>query len=325
MKKIFLSILMITGVSAAMILGSRAYFSDTEVSEENVMVAGSIDIAVDGENPWSTTYLTREMSDLKPDGHEITMEFEVENVGANPANVWKRLANVVFDGGVLTEPECSDQGGTYSQDPVACTFPEGHSDNNNFGPYLSYTMTVDGTPLIEEGWDIKFGDMEGVWVSLGTLQPGEKMTVIQTYQLDADAGNEFQGDEVVFDVELYAEQMMGPGPTTDAKALVLENKDTEHWLPVIGDGKWALLSWDDGGNYRLRAWGLDPLVTYRVAYWNGSSETGVSFYQSTTGTLDFTGTYAGLNTNTNAKYWLRPSDWNNGKTLWESNLVNVVP
>jgi len=324
-KKLIMSVAT-TALALAAIGGATvAYFSDTEKSEGNLLTSGSIDIAVDGQNPWKEVYLTEGIRDLKPGGHEISMEFEVENVGKNPANVWKRLTNPRYDGGLMTEPECSKEDGTYVEiatygNSSNCT---GHTAVDDFGPYLRYSMNVDGSPLIEEDWDIMFGDMEEVWVPLKTLEPGEKMKVLQTYRLDADAGNEFQGDRLLFDVELYAEQMMGPGPvaTAGTRALVLENKDTEHWLPIIADGKWAFLSWKSNGDYTLEAWGLDDSLTYILSYWNGTSETGISsYYSPSSGYLEFTGNYGSFG-NPVGKYWLRPSNWDNSKTLWESNQI----
>lgn len=167
------------------------------------------------------------------------------------------------------------------------------------------------------------GDIEDLWLPIVQLEPGEEATITQSYHLSEDAGNAYQGDSITFNMILYAEQYMGAGPEHTTRGVVLENKAGDpHWIPVI-DGTWGLLTWDGSGNYTLRAWGLDNSLTYRVAYYDGSSESGVSDYFSpdASGELTITGTYAAFNANGDAKYWLRPDDWDNAKTLWEANLV----
>ncbi|MBP8961091.1 hypothetical protein KBG31_02620 [Patescibacteria group bacterium] len=47
MKKILLSLMVITVATASVVAGTSAFFTDTEVSQGNVMVAGSIDLKVD--------------------------------------------------------------------------------------------------------------------------------------------------------------------------------------------------------------------------------------------------------------------------------------
>ena len=116
---------------------------------------------------------------------------------------------------------------------------------------MHYAMDVAGSPLIDMDWDVRMSEMDAVWTPLQSLEPGDSVVIRQVYTLDETAGNEFQGDEIVFDIELYGEQLMAPGPTSDAKAVVLENKSGDpHWTPVM-DNIWGLLTWDDSGNYRV--------------------------------------------------------------------------
>lgn len=49
MKKILLSLIAITAVGAIAFAGTRAFFSDTETSKDNVFTAGAIDLKVDSE------------------------------------------------------------------------------------------------------------------------------------------------------------------------------------------------------------------------------------------------------------------------------------
>jgi hypothetical protein len=139
--------------------------------------------------------------------------------------------------------------------------------------------------------------------------------------MDETAGNEYQGDQLKFNIELYAEQLDAPGPAHTTRGVVLDNKDVAaDWVPLV-DGRLGLLTWDlVTGNYRLRAWGLDA-GAYKVKFYD-TTEHDISTAQTAVGgKLDFTGNYANFGVNPNAKYWLR-YEWDNAKTLFESNLVN---
>jgi predicted ribosomally synthesized peptide with SipW-like signal peptide len=54
--------------------------------------------------------------------------------------------------------------------------------------------------------------VECKWIYLGILQPGESMSVIQSYHLDKDVENWGQSDKVIFDMEFMAQQIEGELP-----------------------------------------------------------------------------------------------------------------
>lgn len=101
-KRILGSLMLVAVVAAAVGLGTRAFFSDTETSKDNVLQAGSIDLLIDNESwyygprgleklpfpyTWDPSNLTIEkffdFNDLKPgDWGEDTISVEVND---NPA------------------------------------------------------------------------------------------------------------------------------------------------------------------------------------------------------------------------------------------------
>lgn len=320
MKRILFSVMILALVAAAGIVGAGAYFSDTEQVLGNTISAGTIDISVDGTNPWTRTS-SYDLSDLKPDVVKY-IDFTVKNVGENPVVLWKKVKVTDQQTGVVSEPECTDQGGTWTNPDGGCAFSTA-GDNNDLASVIHYDMTVGETEIIPEANGIMVKDVNDLWVPLGKVEPGVELLVHQSYRLDKDTGNWAQGDVMNFDITLYGEQKMGPGPAHTSRGLVLENKSLDpDWYPVM-DGTWGILTWDTSGNYTMKAYGLDNSKTYRIAYWDGSSETGVSGYAAPSGgQLTLTGSYAGFTTNLDAKYWLRPNDWSSALTLWEANLVN---
>lgn len=291
-----------------MVFGAKASFSDTEKNTGNVLAAGIIDISVDEENPWETTLLPPDDTDLKP-GQNREVSFNVRNEGANDLVLWKKVkVTGRFDGGEPTEPEKEAENGSPVEDVDS---------------QIHYEMNVGGTNTILYDWGIMMSDVDDLWIPLGRVNAGQTLAVTQIYTLDENAGNQYQGDYITFDIELYAEQLLGPGPSHTEKGLVLENKLEPDWTPIM-DQTWGLLTWDGSGNYRLRAWGL-PGSQYRLQGWNTDTDSDLGYFGGpfSGGNLDETGTYSGLNSNSNAKYWLRETaSWNNLETLWESNLVH---
>ena len=356
--------------------GTYAYFSDIETSEDNILTAGTIDIAVDDENPWIKTY-SGFVEDMKP-CEKRWINFTITNVGSNPVEVWKHLRVTGTDGGAemagfepaSSEPEWQDgivrlfsMGGstagwtteqakfgthsakltmpamtgwvednaearmTISERPKIkdigswsywiiapdsytvpiefyvdtdgdCRYdkiiigqkagdtPEGWFEvdkdylsmymawkngyewlfswdkvvekygeatllrvdigygslgsnqavtayvddftidgiTHEFEPdkyiekcdidtVITYDLYVDDTPIITQEDEIKIRDIDCYWIYLGTIPVGGSMTVKQSYHLQPCVGNWAQGDKMTFDIEIYAEQLGGPGPS----------------------------------------------------------------------------------------------------------------
>ncbi len=210
-KKIILSMLPI-GVTLAMVTGATtALFSDTETSTGNTFTAGTIDISVDGENPWQGTgYFT--IDDMKPSDAEYK-DFVINNVGGNEVDVWKHIDVTDHDGGTMNEPECEEQGGTWVDDGAGSGHCDGGTEVSDISQVINYDLLVDGETIIDEAEDIQMSDVHSYWVYLGKIEPSESMDVTQSYHMQSTAGNEYQGDELDFNVELYAQQIRGcPAP-----------------------------------------------------------------------------------------------------------------
>src|SRR3989344_345023 len=126
MRKILLSLVIISSVAAAGVLGTRAFFSDTETSSGNTFVAGVMDLAVGNDsyyngaiNPgtsWSLTsdlgddsgpaggaYLFFNFIDVKPgDWGEDTIQLRVSD---NNSYVCSDVTLNTSDENTLVEPE----------------------------------------------------------------------------------------------------------------------------------------------------------------------------------------------------------------------------
>ncbi len=338
MKRILVSMLTIAIVAVVGFAVTRAYFSDTETSTGNTLTAGTIDISVDGENPWTKTY-SEALKDMKP-SQVRWIDFVVKNVGENPVVVWKHIGVTGTSTGIETEPECTGQGGVWDDTSTACDWDGSGTmmvDKNNLDKVITYDMKVGATVLIDEDWGVTIRDINSLWIPLGRLDKGQEMTVRQSYHLKATAGNAYQGDTMTFDIDLYAEQLLGTGPGPTTHGLVLENKDGS-WNPII-DGRWGLLTWDGSNNFNFSGHGLTASTEYTLIYYPEPQATWphpVTALDNGTAASDGTINLSGTMTPSlsGAKIWLVEdsdlsgsgmSGWNPSNYLFESNLINTGP
>lgn len=81
MKKILFSLMAVL-LSLGLMGAAFAQFSDTETSLGNTFTAGTIDLAVDGENPWTGEVAT--FTGIKPSQKLAPITINFKNVGNNP-------------------------------------------------------------------------------------------------------------------------------------------------------------------------------------------------------------------------------------------------
>jgi len=288
MKKIVVSLGIIGAVAAVVIGATTAYFSDTETSKGNTISAGTIDIAVDGQNPWSEDY-SFALEDMKPSYVKYSI-FTVKNVATNPVRVWKHIKNVETSDGIMSEPECTDGGGTWNP---AANEQDDKCAGGNYIPkhdidkVIEYDMYIcegdksicqvdgDGKPtsnnwtiVIDKDDGITLRDIKRHYIYLGELEKNKKMTVVQSYHMKSDTGNWAQGDAVTFDIELLALQLNASGP--NKTTLLLENKDPGDWSRITGDGRYGILTYEtenDTFDYDLKVRGLEPDENYTLIYY----------------------------------------------------------
>jgi predicted ribosomally synthesized peptide with SipW-like signal peptide len=220
-QKIALSSFMILATISAMTVGTIAFFSDTEQSLGNTFSAGTIDIAVDGQNPWVRSEALA-INDMKPSQHAYT-DYVIQNVGTNPANIFKKIHVAEELDGSITEPECIEGGGVWDAQENVCG--EGYITKNDISSAIRYDMTVwiyDVDPKQNPSsspkwWQIIYTDemnqrlsvVNDLDVMLGMLPANWYMKVRQSYHMDNETTNWAQGDSLKFDVTLRAEQLTG--------------------------------------------------------------------------------------------------------------------
>ncbi len=338
MKKILISLSIVGAVAAIAIGATTAFFSDTETSTGNTFSAGTIDIAIDTQNPWTKNY---SIGDLKP-GETGNINFDIQNVGQNPVNVSKTLTNIAGTGGAAifscgsysasSEPECVAEAGT---------------PNDNVASQIIYDLSVEvyaspasTTPIWwqaiytdADGKSITdvYGGSGGVYVALGMIPVGGHMKVTQSYNFSSQADNKYQGDALSFDITIKGDQMAQAGGYA---SVVLENKTGPTAWDIIQDGISGTLSYKTQGPLFVYTFsGVAPLANqdYVLAVgYNANTDVDTEIGTGATngaGNISFSGS-VDTGSLTNAKAWLIPTEnWTSGAMNWSGGAgwPGVVP
>lgn len=352
MKKILTSVVVLTALVAAVYVGTEALFSDTETSTGNTFTTGTIDIAVDEENPWVKDY-DWQLNDMKP-SYTGYMYFEVENVGSNPLNLYKTLKNFSYpEDTAKNEPECDAEDGTW--DNGVCSDPT--NEKQNIDSVINYDMRVElYMPNVDEPvwWetiytdadDFKMADLVNDKMYLGMVPANWTMKVIQSYHMVDAAGNKYQDDAMEFDVELYAEQL-----NADVRLVNKYEADTDVSHHVWGgpyadfgykikddELRWTLDTTDvPNGDYTLLVWDDSDTSTDGTKYnwnWNERSEAIVLAHLTDPGTGTYNDDIDLGHDLINAKVWLVPGThgavgggagnfgWDATGTFFETGLID---
>jgi len=329
--------------------GTWALFTDTEGPAPVSFTAGTVDIAVDGENPWQSFEIV--IDGAKPCQVKY-LEFDITNVGHNPVVVYKHLMTELgvdpspepkTTTGILAYPDLTS--GPFSSEPESVA--AGGDIQNDFNDlhnwmwydlYSEVTLGVDGTPPTQgggTGWhQMEYNEnvkITGLWcqlVPLGTIMPGGKMHVIQSYHLDEAVGNIYQGDSLTFYFEFFAQQLEGT-------QVVLEDKTDASGVSIVDfpSATKGLLDYNSEGptfDYTFKAFDLEASTDYSLIYyadpWPGDNPGALIGTFTSDGSGDIASTSGSVNLNMDlpaaaddnapqgAKVWLVPSIRYNAST-----------
>ncbi len=334
MKNIIKSLVIVVAVAAVAGVATYSYFSDTETSTGNTFTAGTIDIAVDNQNPWART-APFQLVDMKPSQVDYT-NFTVKNVGTNPVNVWKKVSRVVTEENGINEPE-------------QAYYDANNGAKNNIDSVITYDLAV----VVKDAQGVarwnqtlynmdktitEINAMNGNGTFLGMIPEGWSMDVTESYHMKSDTGNWAQSDKMTFNITLYGEQLTGTA--------VLENKDpdqpvTDGWL-VLGDDsiKGTLIYGVKDSKFNYSFTGKAKLANTKywlIQYMDPWGTAGRTFGSATT---DGSGNVPIISGNVdlgadmiNAKIWLvtdadydesanRVTGWHPENTLFDTGLID---
>ena len=200
-KKILFSLLTIAVVGALVGIGIFAYFSDVERSENNTFTAGTLDLEVNTENPWTSTSIN--VTCMEPGATSNSVNITVENIGCLDGDLFMRLTAVTDAGYVTTEPECVAEGGTWTSPSGPCN---GSTPVDDVSTQITLNVSCDATPV--SGIDgVTLANAEDIWSGkIADLSGNSTATITMSVAFNSGAGNEYQGDQSTFTIELYLAQ-----------------------------------------------------------------------------------------------------------------------
>lgn len=355
MTRILRSVFAIAIVAVLAVGVSRAAFSDTEETTENNygFETGTIDIAVDGHNPWELGVEDKYViQDMKP-SFTGYLTLKVKNVGTNPANIWKTLSDYQYSDAIESEPECDAEGGTWDQTAdvgLRCTDNNNAKDNIsgliNYDMRVELYMTDDATEpvwwetIYMDSDNVTLASLQGKKMYLGMLPVGWTMKVIQSYHMIDDAGNRLQGDKMTYDISFFAEELTNTvrlvnkyEADTDVSHHVWNGQYADFTYKVMDDElRWTLETTNvPDGDYTLLVW--DDTAHSYAWDWSTRSDAVVLAHLTDTGNMTHSGEI-NIGNVTNAKVWLVPGTfgtvegsadsfpWNATDTFFETGLVD---
>lgn len=222
LKRLLISLVVISATSASLVGLTSAFFNDTETSHGNTLAAGKLDLKINGtDNPQAIVNI----GDLKP-GDDRDVEKHIEVID-NPAFVWIHLKDVQTDPGTLTEPERVEE--------------EADGEKHDIDKFISYDLEINGETLIDEGDNVNFNDAVSCWIPLGQIPGATDITMHQSFHFDKDVTNWAQGDLLTFTEEFYATQVRNnPNPSPpDLNDGRIWDPEVKHCIDCTPGATWA--------------------------------------------------------------------------------------
>ncbi len=163
--------------------GTWAFFSDPESSSGNQIVSGSLDLQVDGQNPWTATKVN--VSNMKP-GDSGVATMTVANSGTLAGTLTVDITGLSDAPGTTPEPEPTPDNGELSANlDIVIWVDTDHDGIKDAGE----TQLYSGKLNAEVGP-----------YSAGTLPGGGTTYVSLSYAIGGGVGNVIQGDICDFSI-----------------------------------------------------------------------------------------------------------------------------
>ena len=280
---------------------SGAWFSDTESTAgnpgnpdspgANILIAGSIDL-----DPIGGTVAILDMKPCEKHWGSIMLR----NAGMNDGNAWLHFTNVIGVENGIVDAEKDAYWERSQMNPDALRY------DNDLERFMTVDLWVDppevdpdmgnsspsGEWVIPQEWDWKLADLECQWIPIGLLPVNTYVEVWLSFHIQDEAGNQYQTDQITFDIEVMLRQVGADDPTPavdlntpkicDWRVLRLENKvnfnmpasaggyiGPNWWKPKLGDGTYGILTFDckkTTFDYTFEGYGLND-VAYDLIYY----------------------------------------------------------
>lgn len=268
-----MSLFSIAVVSAMITGGAIAYFSDTEISTGNSFTAGIIDIELSNLNAEGAFI---NIPDIKP-CQTMYGFFDIHGMpGTNPGPVYIHITGVATGDGVSVSDEdaaVNDIDTMMTVSLISVTEAPWNIPDNEMAEWL-----IDNTKevIIDHDDHMKLSDLNSAIIPVGWISGySSRIWLVMDLHLQAETGNEYQGDTCSFNVEVMMTQDGAPPPVQSGNKIILENKD-DQWNPILGDGIWGIVEYNTSTlTLDIHVQGLKANFDYQVGI---NSPEDVSYY-----------------------------------------------
>lgn len=203
MKRILISFMTVALVSALIGGGVYAYFSDVETSSDNTFTAGTLDLEVASENPWTSTPVT--VSNMEPGAAASPVDISCDNIGNLTGDLYMKITNVTDTGGTETYACGAPISGNVTSEPECVAEIALGLRVDDISSQVTLSCEVDATPVV--GLDgVLLNAVPATWTLIKDDMSATSITLSIGGSLDSSVTNEYQGDESTFTIELYLAQ-----------------------------------------------------------------------------------------------------------------------
>jgi len=183
--------------------GTWAYFSDPESSTGNTFAAGTLDLEVDSENPWTSTGVT--VPAMAPGAAAVPVDITCENIGTLTGDLYMKITNVTDTGGTETYAAGAPINGNVTSEPEAVAEIVIGNRVDDISTQITLSCKVDTVAVVAlDG--VLLSAVPGTWTEIKADMASGSITLSLGGSLDSGATNEYQGDVSTFDIELYLAQ-----------------------------------------------------------------------------------------------------------------------
>jgi len=201
MKKVLISLIIISLAVVIGVKATQAWFLDTEQATDNSFTAGTLDLTVDGKDGSQVVSVVR--TNMKPQApytfQGYNQQFVLKNVGSLPGTVSWKVKNIQNLENGCNEPETT-------MGDITCAANEGE-----LGQYTWIQWSRNQAPWGSFGSRFSpLNTAEGVTVTGPILAPGETLAAYMWLDFPGRADNMenlAQGDGLKFDIEFTLNQI----------------------------------------------------------------------------------------------------------------------
>jgi len=173
--------------------GTWAFFQDNEIASGNMVAAGTLDLSINGENPWVTAPVS--LQNVKPGDYGV-ITMTLKNDGTIEGSLTVDFKNLVDAPGSTPEAERTPDNGELSSKMDIKLWVDANGDGDDLD---------EGDVELYYGKLINYFSYAPQWIA--GLDSGEIAYLSLSYYISTDVGNEIQGDICTFDIEFVLEQI----------------------------------------------------------------------------------------------------------------------